>query len=436
MTLAKRLINHLSPLVFHIDVALEWSHINAGQVVCRQNDRADSIFIVLSGRLRTILEGNPGASNSPTVPEFSKGDQVPFSETSSPTPQSRNKGKGSTGLMNSSLDALGGSIFPEATTDYPPSISSSYFEILGEHGQGESVGEVEVLNGTLRPGTVHAIRDTEVAIMPKTLFEALAIQHPKITIQISRIIASRANLAVQRKVSRPVPSADGIAEVEGGVLRNSNNLLKIDTTSTPYSNSTNSVVSAANNANLKTVAILPVHSLVPIAEFSEKLRESLTLLEAPSALLNTSTVMNRMGKHAFSRIGRLKLMSWLSEIEDRHRLVLYVADGGVNSPWTQRCVRQADYIMLVGIGDEDPSIGEYERLLIGMKTTARKELVLLHNSRHCVPGETSQWLKNRVWIHAHHHVLKMNFFLFVLYFIDTNVLEINWTISKKSPDYF
>jgi lysophospholipid hydrolase len=39
-----------------------------------------------------------------------------------------------------------------------------------------------------------------------------------------------------------------------------------------------------------------------------------------------------------------------------------------------------------------------------MKTTARKELVLLHNERYCVPGTTAKWLKNRLWIHAHHHV--------------------------------
>ena len=94
----------------------------------------------------------------------------------------------------------------------------------------------------------------------------------------------------------------------------------------------------------------------------------------------------------------------MAEQEESHRLVLYVADGGVNSPWTQRCVRQADCILLLGLGDEDPSIGEYERLLIGMKTTARKELVLLHNQRSCIPGSTALWLKNRLWIHAHHHI--------------------------------
>jgi lysophospholipid hydrolase len=74
--------------------------------------------------------------------------------------------------------------------------------------------------------------------------------------------------------------------------------------------------------------------------------------------------------------------------------------------------------MMVGIGDE-PSIGDYERLLMATKTTARKELVLLHPSRSVTPGTTRKWLKvsyltlsgrgltilqERSWVHAHFHV--------------------------------
>ena len=41
----------------------------------------------------------------------------------------------------------------------------------GEHGQGESVGELESITGATRPSTVHAIRDSELARMPMTLFQ-------------------------------------------------------------------------------------------------------------------------------------------------------------------------------------------------------------------------------------------------------------------------
>ena len=56
LCLAKRLVTQLSPLVLHIDVALEWGQINAGQVLCRQGDMSNSIYIVLNGRLRSISE--------------------------------------------------------------------------------------------------------------------------------------------------------------------------------------------------------------------------------------------------------------------------------------------------------------------------------------------------------------------------------------------
>lgn len=48
--------------------------------------------------------------------------------------------------------------------------------------------------------------------------------------------------------------------------------------------------------------------------------------------------------------------------------------------------------MVVGGGD-DPSLGEYERLLMSIKTTARKELVILHSDRSVAPGSTREWLK-------------------------------------------
>jgi lysophospholipid hydrolase len=45
-----------------------------------------------------------------------------------------------------------------------------------------------------------------------------------------------------------------------------------------------------------------------------------------------------------------------------------------------------------------------EKLVLATKTTARKELILLHDERTVAPGSTRLWLKNRPYIHAHHHV--------------------------------
>ncbi|KAF9206031.1 phosphatidylcholine and lysophosphatidylcholine phospholipase [Haplosporangium sp. Z 27] len=307
LTLAKRLITLVSPIVLHLDYAMEWMQVSASQVLHRQGDDCDSIYIVLNGRLRTIIENEPGK-----------------------------------------------------------------IEILNEFSEGESVGEMEVLMGTPFPSTLHAIRDTEVARMPKTLFNALAHRHPEITIRISRLIAQRASDAMR---DGPNPKALGV---------------------TPDS--------AINNSNLRTIGIIPVSTNVPVNEFADRLKSALISIGSTCTLLNQSTVMNLLGRHAFAKIGKLKLDNWLNEQEEMSQIVLYLADGGLTSPWTQTCIRQADCILLVGLGDEDPVIGDYERLLVSMKSTARKELVLLHANRHCAPGSTAAWLKSRVWVHAHHHV--------------------------------
>ncbi|KAI8915738.1 hypothetical protein EDD86DRAFT_196717 [Gorgonomyces haynaldii] len=295
LCLAKRLVSQLTPLVFHVDVALEWGQMNAGQVVCKQGDQAHAIYLVLNGRLRSL-----------------------------------------------------------ATRE------DDTLQVYGEYGQGESVGEMEVLMDIPRPATVHAIRDSEIAILPKTLFSVLAIRHPDIMLSMARIMATRASQKTREH--------------------------------------------NVDNVNLKTVCLLPVSNQVPLLEFSERLMDSLEMIGSSACQLSSSIVTQQLGKHAFTRLGRLKLMSWLAEQEDNHRLVLYVADGGPNSPWTQRCIRQADCILVVGFGDLDESLGENERLLAGIKTTARKELVLLHAKRTVLPGSTARWLKIRPWIQFHHHV--------------------------------
>lgn len=72
-------------------------------------------------------------------------------------------------------------------------------EIKGEYGQGESVGELDCITATPRTATLHAIRDTELVRMPAQLFNALATRHPSITVQMTRIIASRVRSEVDQK---------------------------------------------------------------------------------------------------------------------------------------------------------------------------------------------------------------------------------------------
>lgn len=52
-----------------------------------------------------------------------------------------------------------------------------------------------------------------------------------------------------------------------------------------------------------------------------------------------------------------RLCGWLAQQEDINRIVLYQTDNTM-TPWTQRCIRQADCILIVGLGDQEPTLGE------------------------------------------------------------------------------
>nr|KMM68466.1 Swiss cheese [Coccidioides posadasii RMSCC 3488] len=256
LTMAKRLTTVLPRLILHIDFALEWVQVNAGQVIHHQGDESDAIYIVLNGRLRAVLD---------------KGD-----------------GKVS---------------------------------VLGEYGQGDSVGR----------GSDKGSPDS----------------------------------------AKP-------------------------TTST---------------LNLRTVAVLPVTAGIPVVEFGNRLLNAFNQVGVTNGVtsLHQADILNHLGRHAFSKMGKLKLAQYLADLEERYGMVLYVGDTSVNAPWTQTCIAQADCILLVALAEGSPAIGEYERFLLGMKTTARKELVLLHAERYSQPGLTRQWLKNRMWINGGHHHIQMAF---------------------------
>ncbi|KAI4167734.1 MAG: hypothetical protein LQ343_006976 [Gyalolechia ehrenbergii] len=318
LTMAKRLTSLLPRLILHIDFALEWVQIDAGQVIHHQGDDSDAIYIVLNGRLRAIL----------------------------------NKADGG-------------------------------MQVTGEYGQGDSVGELEVMTESSRPATLHAIRDTEVAKFPKSLFNSLALEHPGITIKISKIIAQRMRALIED------PFFD-----QGK-----------DAVNTSWSRSVTSTL------NLRTTAILPVTAGVPVVEFAARLLTALTQIGVVNGVtsLNQAAILNHLGRHAFSRMGKLKLSQYLADLEERYGMLLYIADTNVTSPWTQTCISQADCILLVGLAEGSPTMGEYERFLLGMKTTARKELVLLHVDRYSTPGLTRKWLRNRLWINGGHHHIQMAF---------------------------
>ena len=101
-----------------------------------------------------------------------------------------------------------------------------------------------------------------------------------------------------------------------------------------------------NNTNLKTVAILPVNRHVPVDAFGRKLHAALEAAGASTSYLNQASVSDHLGRHAFTKVGKLKTAGWLADLEERYRIVLYVADSSVTNSWTHTCIRQVSQVVV------------------------------------------------------------------------------------------
>ena len=318
LPVAIKLKNLLPKEILTIDYALEWCHIPAGNVLCSQGDLANGFHVVLSGRFRVVKTNEKKGSENEEV------------------------------------------------------------EVLGEYGHGESIGEVEVLTASRRTNSLIAVRDSETARIPRTLFELLSFQNPAIMVKVSRLVAAK------------------VLSSEKNVVQSAHNFIT--------SSSSENFISA----DYKTITILPTVSGLPVREFADKLVHALKTIGRNVIALDQALTLTHLGRHAFDEsLARLKLSGYFAYLEEEHETIVYVCDTPVQSHWTSTCISQGDCILLLADADDEAtatSIGEYEQLLIKLKTTARTDLCLIHPDKYVVSGSTSQWLKNRVWVQGHHHV--------------------------------
>ena len=270
-----------------------------GEVLLRQGDCTDSLFIVMSGRLRVATTTAEGL-------------EVP----------------------------------------------------LAELGAGETVGEMALLSGEPRSANVYAIRDSQLAKLSKSSVERLLEKHPKAMLR----------LLTGRLVAR---------------VRNMSRGERRDTA-------------------IVTVAVIPAGFGVPLDAFSEKLAAALGQL-GRTRLLTSAIVDRDLGRLGASQAhdregGGTRLLEWLAEQEVEHRYVVYQADPS-QSPWTERCLRQADRIVILADATANPAPGaiESEWVKDGRARRSRMTLVLVHGDDVAAPTRTARWLHGRT-LERHLHV--------------------------------
>lgn len=305
--IANTVVRRLSPFVRQVDFALDWLFLESGRAVYRQDEESGSTFIVLSGRLRSVIT-HPGGKK----------------------------------------------------------------ELVGEYGKGDLVGIVEMVTQTRRSTTVMAVRDSELAKLPEGLFNAIKLRFPVVVTRLINLLGHRI-LGSWQKPSVGL-GRSGAAAMEA----------------------------RPSQLNFSTVAIVPVSDDVPLTAFTYELYHSLCAI-GPTLRLTSDVIRKLLGVTIMDPNNEYRLSSWLAQQEDKHKVALYQCDNGLTQ-WTQRCVRQADCILIVALGDRQPSIGKIEKEIERLAIRTQKELVLLHREGAATPRATVEWLNMRSWVSQHHHV--------------------------------
>ncbi|TGZ75511.1 hypothetical protein CRM22_000326 [Opisthorchis felineus] len=281
------------------------------------------------------------------------------------------------------------------------SLSDRGYRIIGESGRGDMVGFLEVICSQERLHTVIAIRDSEVAQIPAFLLHYLKHKVPRVLNRIIQLLSGRllGNLTAQRSDAPQL----GLT-FRSPTLSDSIHYSVLGTA--PKTDSAVPQPSRTTMSNLRTIAILPTTSSINAEAFTLELQHSLTPIGS-SVRLTSHIIRRRLGPSALASVNQYRLTAWLSHQEDSHRIVFFVCDYTRTSAWNRLCIRQADCVLVLALGNSDPSrISPIELTLRNHPTKVVKALVLMYPFTTDYPKQrhTAKWLNVRPWISHHYHI--------------------------------
>ena len=233
---------------------------------------------------------------------------------------------------------------------------------VAEVSQGESVGEMGVCTGQPRSATIIASRDSELVQFSKEEYEEFTTRYPQLIRHLMQQLIRR------------------LQHVNRGTR--TSNL------------SANILVAPASNG-------------APMDEFTQRLFVALCEMHPtsgsglePCLLLTSREVEGLMSVPGIAQAGGsepndLRLRSWISQQEQRYKVILFQTDPTVTN-WTKRCIRSTDEIIYVAEPDHaSPGTAVASEIQTQEKlhqTRRRRALMLLHDDKTVRPSNTKRWL--------------------------------------------
>lgn len=209
---------------------------------------------------------------------------------------------------------------------------------LGHIVPGETIGETGLIADEARNARIFAIRDSEMLFLSRDGFEHFSRLHPESMLRLARIALRR------------------------------------------------SYVSAAPKTGFTSYAVLPASRETQTAEFARSI----------AAALGEFRPVRVLDAGGYQALSPQELANWESEGGQ------WVYQGDHDPLWRERCVRQADCVLLVADANR-PAQLHAPLALPDHAATLPLHRVLLHSVA-AIPGSTDDWLQRLPQGLAHHHI--------------------------------
>jgi NTE family protein len=183
---------------------------------------------------------------------------------------------------------------------------------------GEAVGEMSLISGQPPTAQIVALRDTELLRVGRDAFESLIARHPRVMLNMMRILIRRLSETTRQPLDRARP---------------------------------------------KTFAIVPLQQGLIDEDVAQRLSATLVEMGSRAAVLDFRNADESA--------------DWFNRFEAAHDIVFYRGDAP-DSAWTHHCLRQADRVFLLARSDRPLPLKPLDMPAFKERATGLPQLLLVH----------------------------------------------------------